>query len=250
MTSKTVRSDFPQKNLNSGGKYQYPAEVQQTFQGSFRGEDDSPKNQGLSNKFHNSNRPQAEHGGFQRPKSPNRIPEPNGGRNQMNDQRFDAGDSLTRGGPKRVIEPQQIYAEDISQKNYRNSQEREDDGLETMSITEEFDPSKVKTSKLYQKFIQNETKENPSKQNQQRDARNNPVRSSSQNRDFKDEGGRGRSVSPKPPQQQNIKQNQGQYGQGYPNPNQQFNERNDGNYRFRKGSGEVPGDGKHKITLE
>ena len=249
MTSKTVRSDFPQKNPNTSGKYQYPTGVQQTFQGSFHGESDSPTNQGLSNKFHNSNRPQAEYGGAQRPKSPSRVSEANRGRSLINDQRFDAGDSLTRGGAKRVIEPQNVYAEDTSQKNYRHSQEGEDDGMETMSITEEFDPNKVKTSKLYQKFIQNETKENPNKQNQQRDIRNNPLRSSSQNRDFKDEVGRGRSLSPKPPQQQNTKQNQGQYGQGYPNPNQQFNERNDGNHRFRKESNEAPGDGKHKMDV-
>jgi len=113
---------------------------------------------------------------------------------------------------------------------YLNPEISNNERVEPGSITETIDANKVKTSKLFQKFLQNENKENPAKFGQ----RNTKGHTSPFQRETKDPN-KNKSPTPKGTQGQAYAQNQGQYsphdqGYNFDNYPPQLKERGNRNY--------------------
>jgi len=102
---------------------------------------------------------------------------------------------------------------------------------EPQSITEVIDANRVKTSKLFQKFLQKENKVNPNKPNPPKNVKagsTSPI-----NRKNAKETVKPKNSTPKAPQYQDHVQNQGQYSphnQGFAHEAQQFKDRAIPNY--------------------
>ena len=120
---------------------------------------------------------------------------------------------------------QKDYQREINQDN--SNKERVEPG----SITETIDANKVKTSKLFQKFLQNENKENPAKLGGQRNTKGH---TSPFTRETKGDSNKNRTLTPQ--QKKPFSQNQGVYspqnnqGENYDNYPPQLQERGRRNY--------------------
>ena len=183
------------------------------------------------NQPHPSSQRRDQYEGYSRSKSPNV------GRGMRQDdedsyrgtQRSTAKDAMNQQG-RHTAQSRNTYNDNVHH-GYENQGGYYDNEDEPQSITETIDANRVKTSKLFQKFLQKENQVNPNKPQAQKNVK---ARSPSPiNRKSSKETAKPKTTTPKAPQYQDHVQNQDQYSphnQGYPPENPQYRDRAIPNY--------------------